>query len=127
MKSLTIFLIIVLCTLSISASCIKEEQNPEAQKSSAFSEFVGDITCGIKIGAKKTGDAIRNSYGYVKDKLTPKKDEEKFDVRAAGVDLSPDSKVEVATIASMTVDDRSLFEAPCKGFTDRNGVCRQSD
>lgn len=115
------------CTLSINASCIKDEQNSDAQKSSAFSEFLGDIKCGIKFGAKKTGDAIRNSYGYVKDKLTPTKDAEKFDVRAAGVDLNSENEVEVATVASMTVDDRSLFEAPCKGFTDRNGVCRKSD
>lgn len=125
MKSLTIFLIIVLCTLSINASCIKDEQNPEAQ-TSAFSEFLGDIKCGIKFGAKKTGDAIRNSYGYVKDKLTPKKDADKIDVRSAVGDLNSANDLEVVTVA-MTVDDRSLFEAPCKGFTDRNGVCRQSD
>lgn len=125
MKSLTIFLIIVLCTLSINGSCIKDDQNSEVEKSS-FSELLGDIKCGIKFGAKKTGDAIRNSYGYVKNKLTPTKDEDKIDVRSASVETKPETQFEAVTVA-MTVDDRSLFEAPCKGRTDIFGNCRKSD
>lgn len=110
--------------ISINGNCVTEDQNNKAEQSSGFNEFVGEIKCGIKFGAKKTGDAIRSSYNYVKNKLTPKKDEEKFDVRSAVIDTAPESDV---TTVNMTVNDRSLFEAPCQGFLDRNGVCRKSD
>lgn len=124
MKSI-ILIFLLFSIISINGNCIKDEKSADTEKSS-FSELFGDIKCTLKIGAKKTGDAIRSSYGYVKNKLTPTKDEDKIDVRSSGYDANPETKIEATTV-KMVVDDRSLFEAPCQGFVDRNGVCRKSD
>lgn len=142
------FLIFVLLTIvSINGHCIKEGQNEEAQKSSALHSFIGGIHCGIQIGAKKTGDAIRNSFGFVKNKLTPStkppQGQEKsgddlegdgklnpdfvydIDVRSSMVDSATEfSKAENQT--EVTLDQRALFAAPCRGYTDRKGRCRQT-
>lgn len=124
MKSV-VLIFVLLTIISINGNCIQEEKSSETQKSS-FSELLGDIKCGFKVGAKKTGEAIRSSYSYVKNKLTPTKNEDKIDVRSSAFNDIPESKLEVTTV-KMVVDDRSLFEAPCQGFVDRNGVCRKSD
>lgn len=136
--------LLIVSIVSINGHCIKEGE--EAQKSSALHSFIGGIHCGIQIGAKKTGDAIRNSIGFVKNKLTPSSKEAKeqgksgneeegrqinpdfvydIDVRSSMVDTVPEPSKPTSN-PEMTVDERALFTAPCRGYTDRKGRCRQA-
>lgn len=141
MKFLPTFLIFVLITIiSINGHCITEDQKSEAQKSSVLHSFISGIHCGLQVGAKKTGDAIRNSIGFVKKTFTPTKKEVKIvnedgdgrtntdfvydiDVRSDTIDSQPDSNPEVTTV-KMSVNERAMFVAPCNGYTDRRGRCR---
>lgn len=125
--------------VSINGHCISEEQKKEDHKSSALHSFIGGIHCGLQTGAKKTGDAIRSSFGFVKNKFTSSsKEHEKnkneevdgrtntdfvydIDVRSS-MDSVPESRPELTT--QLSIGERALFVAPCQGYTDRRGRCR---
>lgn len=128
----------LLTIVSVSGHCIREDQK-EDHKSSALHSFIGGIHCGLQVGAKKTGDAIRNSFGFMKNKLTPSsKEHEKnkneegdgrintdfvydIDVRSS-MDNAPETGTETTT--QFSIGERALFVAPCQGYTDRKGRCR---
>lgn len=142
MKSSIILLIFVsiVSIVSINGHCIREDQREE-QKSSVLHSFIGGIHCGLQVGARKTGDAIRNTFGFVKNKLTPSSREHEqnknheedgrsntdfvydIDVRSS-MNSVPESSPDITT-EPFAIGERALFVAPCKGYTDSRGRCRQ--
>lgn len=104
MKSLTKTLIVLLLIIVLTNGYyIKEDQENEDNKSSIDDRsYIERFYRRLKVGVKKIGNSVRNSFNYVKDHLTPTPKE-----------------VESST-------DRGLFIAPCRGTTDDKGKCRSS-